>query len=110
MVSPGKWLFWIGLIVVLACVRKLPKNKRYLVFRMGRFVGFRGPGEVLVIPMLERAVRVDVHDSYVMQPGAVLRIGPWEVPVANPELVAAGAQCKIIDGKMGGVVIGPAEA
>lgn len=38
--------------------------QRLAVFQLGRFVGMKGPGVVLVIPILKSATRVDLREMY----------------------------------------------
>jgi len=42
-------------------VRILREYERGVVFRLGRFVGVRGPGLILLIPMFEKMVRVTLR-------------------------------------------------
>jgi regulator of protease activity HflC (stomatin/prohibitin superfamily) len=50
----------ILLIVVMASVRVLREYERAVVFQLGRFWKVKGPGLILVIPVLQQAVRVDM--------------------------------------------------
>jgi regulator of protease activity HflC (stomatin/prohibitin superfamily) len=49
-------------LVVIAflsnAIRIVPEYQRLVVFRLGRCVGNRGPGLILLIPIIDRAVRV----------------------------------------------------
>ncbi len=49
------------LMLVLASVKIVPEYERGVVFRLGRLMGARGPGLVLLIPMIERMQRVDTR-------------------------------------------------
>ena len=51
----------IGLIILWNSINILPEYERGVVFRLGRVTGARGPGLILVIPGLERMVRVDLR-------------------------------------------------
>lgn len=56
-----------GLLVVVALVmaiRIVPEYQRLVVFRLGRLIGERGPGLVLLIPFVDRGVRVDLRERY----------------------------------------------
>jgi regulator of protease activity HflC (stomatin/prohibitin superfamily) len=52
-------IFIIALMIVLSAVKIVPEYERGVVFRLGRLVGPRGPDLVLLIPIMERMVRVD---------------------------------------------------
>ncbi len=41
----------------------MPEYQRLVVFRLGRCVGDKGPGVILLIPLVDRAVRVDLREQ-----------------------------------------------
>ncbi|MBN1376362.1 MAG: slipin family protein [Dehalococcoidia bacterium] len=49
------------LIVIGAAVRIVNEYERGVVFRLGRYVGVRGPGLILLIPFIERMVKVELR-------------------------------------------------
>lgn len=55
------WVFAVALIGVFIAkaVKILMEYERGVVFRFGRLVGTRGPGLILIIPFIERLIRVD---------------------------------------------------
>ncbi|MGZ3688413.1 MAG: SPFH domain-containing protein, partial [Bdellovibrionota bacterium] len=54
----------ILLILFLMAVRIVPEYQRLVVFRLGRFIGAKGPGLVLLIPAVDRGVRVDLRETF----------------------------------------------
>lgn len=48
-------------VIISATVKILPEWERGLVLRLGRAVGIRGPGPIILIPGIERLVRVDTR-------------------------------------------------
>lgn len=57
-------LIVIGVIVLILlanAINILQEYERAVVFRLGRFVGIRGPGLVLIIPFIENIVRVSLR-------------------------------------------------
>jgi regulator of protease activity HflC (stomatin/prohibitin superfamily) len=54
-------ILFIALLLVLASVKIVLEYERGVVFRLGRLVGARGPGLVLLIPLVERMLRVDTR-------------------------------------------------
>jgi regulator of protease activity HflC (stomatin/prohibitin superfamily) len=48
-------------LVLSAAVKITQEYERGVTFRLGRYVGIRGPGLVLLIPFVERMVRVDLR-------------------------------------------------
>jgi len=51
----------VALFIVGNSVKILREYERGVVFRLGRFVGVRGPGLILLIPMFERMVKVTLR-------------------------------------------------
>ncbi len=49
------------LIVLSAAIKVVKEYERGVVFRLGRLVGTRGPGLILLIPFIERMVKVDLR-------------------------------------------------
>jgi regulator of protease activity HflC (stomatin/prohibitin superfamily) len=54
-------LFVLAFSVFSASVKVVQEYERGVVFRLGRLMGARGPGLILLIPMLERMRRVDLR-------------------------------------------------
>jgi len=52
-----------ALIFLTSAVKIVPEYNRLVVFRLGRCIGARGPGLVLLIPFIDRAVRVDLREQ-----------------------------------------------
>src|ERR1700687_4884842 len=61
MVSGVGIVIVIAAIVLLSGLKVLNEYERAVVFRLGRLNPFRGPGIIFVIPILERAVRIDLR-------------------------------------------------
>jgi regulator of protease activity HflC (stomatin/prohibitin superfamily) len=51
----------IALILIPMTVKIVPEYERGVLFRLGRLVGARGPGFFLIIPFVDRLVRVDLR-------------------------------------------------
>ncbi len=51
----------VALILVLSSVKILNEYERGVVFRLGSFGGVRGPGLILLIPGVEKMVKVDLR-------------------------------------------------
>src|SRR5712691_7772884 len=51
----------IGVVVLANAIRVVREYERLVVFRLGRLVGERGPGLVLLIPLVDRAVKVGLR-------------------------------------------------
>jgi SPFH domain / Band 7 family len=51
----------LGVALAGASIRILREYERAVVFRLGRLIGQKGPGIVLLIPVIDRMVRVDLR-------------------------------------------------
>jgi regulator of protease activity HflC (stomatin/prohibitin superfamily) len=54
-------LLMILFVLVASSVRVVQEFERGVIFRLGRFVGVRGPGLFLLIPFIERMQKVDLR-------------------------------------------------
>ena len=50
-----------GLIIITAAIKIVKEYERGVIFRLGRYVGNRGPGLIFLIPFVERMVKVDLR-------------------------------------------------
>ncbi len=57
---PGTFLILL-LFVLANSLRILREYERGVIFRLGRFVGVRGPGLIILIPFIERMVKVSLR-------------------------------------------------
>jgi regulator of protease activity HflC (stomatin/prohibitin superfamily) len=55
------FLFFLGVVVLANAIRVVREYERLVVFRLGRLIGERGPGVVLLIPIVDRAVKVGLR-------------------------------------------------
>lgn len=53
----------IYIVLAVTAIRVVPENRRIVVFRLGRFYGQFGPGVVLTIPVIDKAIWVDLSDQ-----------------------------------------------
>jgi regulator of protease activity HflC (stomatin/prohibitin superfamily) len=53
----------IGGIFLAQAIRIVPEYQRLVVFRLGRCIGEKGPGLIFLIPVVDRAVRVDLREQ-----------------------------------------------
>lgn len=51
----------VVLILLTAAIKIVNEYERGVIFRLGRYVGKRGPGLILLIPFVERMVKVDLR-------------------------------------------------
>lgn len=56
-------VLFMGFGMVFAAIRIVPENKRLDVYRLGRYIGEKGPGLLLLIPVIDRGVLKEVGES-----------------------------------------------
>jgi regulator of protease activity HflC (stomatin/prohibitin superfamily) len=81
-------------IVLGSSVRVLREYERGVIFRLGRLIAQKGPGLILLIPMIDRMVKVDLRT-------VTLNIPPQEVITRDnvPAGVNAVAYFRVIDSR-----------
>ncbi len=80
------------LIVMGSAVRILREYERGVIFRLGRLIAQKGPGLILLIPIIDRMVRVDLRT-------VTLNIPPQEVITRDNVPASVNAVCyfRVID-------------
>jgi regulator of protease activity HflC (stomatin/prohibitin superfamily) len=60
----------IALIVVFLAkaIRIVPEYQRLVVFRLGRLIGQKGPGLIILIPFIDKGITVDLREFYLEIP------------------------------------------
>jgi regulator of protease activity HflC (stomatin/prohibitin superfamily) len=56
------------LLILPASIKVVPEYQRMMVFRLGRSIGTKGPGLIILIPIVDRGVRVDLREQYLEIP------------------------------------------
>jgi regulator of protease activity HflC (stomatin/prohibitin superfamily) len=51
----------ILVLVIISSVRVMREYERAVIFQLGRFWKVKGPGLILVIPVIQQAVKVDLR-------------------------------------------------
>ena len=116
-------LFFAVIVFILsATVRIVPEYQRLVVFRLGRCVGTKGPGVILLIPVVDQARMVDLreqirevpHQTSITKDNAPISIDfLWYYKVLDPaqsvlqvgnfELSAAGIAATTLRAVIGGI-------
>ncbi len=81
-----------GAILLGSAVRVLREYERGVIFRLGRLIATKGPGLILLIPLIDRMERVDLRT-------VTLNIPPQEVITRDnvPSSVNAVAYFRVVD-------------
>jgi len=120
----------VGVAIILlvvffaAAIKIVPEYRRIVVFRLGRCIGAKGPGIVLLIPFVDRPVTVDLREQVreipaqqsITQDNAPLSIDfLWYYKVFDPvqsvlqvqnfELAAQGIATTTLRSVIGGILL-----
>lgn len=75
VVSILSWLVLLVVFIVVlllailaAGIKVVPEFKRLVVFRLGRFIGVRGPGLTFLLPGIDRGQWVDLRENFINVP------------------------------------------
>ena len=80
------------LIVLIASIKILREYERGVIFRLGRLIDTKGPGLILLIPFIDRIVKIDLRT-------VTLNIPPQEVITRDNVPTSVNAVCyfRVID-------------
>ncbi len=114
----------IVLALLVSAIRIVPEYQRLVVFRLGRCIGARGPGIVLLIPVIDRGIKVDLreqvreipHQTSITKDNAAISIDfIWYYKVLDPvesvlqvgnfEAAAQGMATTTLRAVIGGIVL-----
>ena len=112
----------VGLFFLTSAIRIVQEYERLVVFRLGRMIGEKGPGLVLLIPFIDRGVKVDLreqvreipHQTSITKDNApiaidflwyykVLHAGDSVLQVGNFEAAAQGMATTTLRSVIGGI-------
>ena len=114
----------LGVILFASAIRIVPEYERLVVFRLGRCIGAKGPGIVLLIPIVDRGRKADLreqvreipHQTAITSDNAGISIDfiwyykildPMEsvLQVGNFEAAAQGMATTTLRAVIGGIVL-----
>ena len=118
----GAAILVLGVVFLANAIRIVPEYQRLVVFRLGRVLTQKGPGIVLLLPFIDRAVKVDLreqirevpHQTSITKDNAPISIDfLWYYKVLNPsesvlqvgnfEVAAAGIATTTLRAVIGGI-------
>ncbi|UCG67271.1 MAG: hypothetical protein JSW12_09915 [Deltaproteobacteria bacterium] len=56
-------LFILAILFILTSIKIVKDDERLVVFRLGRFFKILGPGVVLIIPIVDKGLRVNLSEK-----------------------------------------------
>src|SRR5438034_7097868 len=54
-------IFVLGSIILPQAIRILREYERGVIFRLGKLLGVKGPGLIILIPIVDRMVKIDLR-------------------------------------------------
>lgn len=115
---------FIVIVFLVSAIKIVPEYRRIVVFRLGRCIGTKGPGLILLIPFVDRPVMVDLREQVreiptqqsITQDNAPLSIDfLWYYKVFDPvqsvlqvqnfELAAQGIATTTLRSVIGGILL-----
>ena len=118
----GAAILVLGVVFLANAIRIVPEYQRLVVFRLGRVLTQKGPGIVLLLPFIDRAVKVDLreqirevpHQTSITKDNAPISIDfLWYYKVLDPsesvlqvgnfEVAAAGIATTTLRAVIGGI-------
>jgi regulator of protease activity HflC (stomatin/prohibitin superfamily) len=54
-------LIFFGIVLLFNMIKILREYERGVIFRLGRLIGMKGPGLIILIPMVDKMIRVDLR-------------------------------------------------
>jgi len=64
----GLALLLLVLLFLFNAIKIVPEYQRLVVFRLGRLLATKGPGLVILIPFIDRGIKVDLREFYLEIP------------------------------------------
>ena len=52
------------LVLLFSAIKVVQEYERGVIFRLGRFVGAKGPGLFFIIPFIDRMIKVDLRTVF----------------------------------------------
>ena len=73
---------WIFLLILASSSIKIAReNQRFIVYRLGRFFGLKGPGLFFILPGVDRCTKINIGDRGELLAQDLARIKNADIPV-----------------------------
>jgi regulator of protease activity HflC (stomatin/prohibitin superfamily) len=87
------WVFL--LLLAVSSIKIARKSQRFIVYRLGRFFGLKGPGLFFIIPGVDKCTKINVGDRGELLAQDLARIRNADVPVRVEGKVEVGKTVRI---------------
>ncbi len=90
-------IFLVLIMVLLAfSIRMVGEHQRIALFRFGRFAGLKGPGDVMVVPFMDRECKVTLGDHGELLAGGMGKFRGFQMPVVVSTAIQIGASITVV--------------
>lgn len=95
-------------VIVLLSLRIAKEHQRFAIFMLGRFFVVRGPGLVISLPFIQKAVRLAIGDKGRYKGDDIAEFAGYGLPVRAVGTVGINTAIRIISFNNGQVHVQPA--
>ena len=93
---PGSIFLLVFLLILASSSLKIAReSQRFVVHRLGRFFGLKGPGLLFILPGVDKGTKISVGDRGELLAHELARIRNVDVPVKVVGRVEAGKTVRI---------------
>src|SRR5512136_843087 len=87
---------WIFLLILASSSIKIAReSQRFVIYRLGRFFGLKGPGLIFIIPGVDKCTKINVGDRGELLASDLARVKMADVPVRVEGRVEIGKTVRI---------------
>ena len=89
-------VLWVLILILVALSIKIAsESQRFIVYRLGRYFGLKGPGLLLIIPGVDKCAKISVGDRGELLAQDHARIKGTDVPVKIDGSAMVGQMVRI---------------
>jgi hypothetical protein len=93
----GETVFVVLVMLFLAfSMRVVPEQQRIALFRLGRYMGLKGPGLVMVVPYMDRGNKINIGDQCILTADGMGKFPEFLVPVVFTSNIPAGSSIRVV--------------
>ena len=94
---PTSSIFLLIFLIILAAstIKVVSESQRLVVYRLGRFLGLKGPGLISVIPGVDKCTKIGIGDQGELMAQDLARIKGVDVPVRVDGSATIGQSIRI---------------
>ena len=83
------------IIYLAASLRVASEHQRFALFRLGRYFGLKGPGVIIMMPIIDRCFQIAVGDQGLLIKDGIGKFKEAELPVDHSENISTGSRIKV---------------